>query len=437
MTIQQNFPNSRPSLNLNFGTSTKLDPVVTFSRTTSGTQINRNGFIESVPADTARFDHDPATLEPRGLLVEEGRTNRCTQSSNFSFSSTNNVTETDVFNPDGTPAIRRVPLSSGNFHGTGSDAANIDISSQAVGGTTDVTTSIFVRNYNNSNLRLLIGFAAFDATPTYRYFLTNIDTANPKTLGIPSGTGWSNGFTKVDNYGNGWYRYTFGGRYTKAAGFNTITFVGEQIYSSTGQQFWNGDNVSGIYVWGKQRELGLFSTSYIPTSGSEGVRGADNASITGNKFSSFYNPSEGTIFATFKCDNWNSSNQFGKVYTINQAIFGVENNGFWIGNDANASNTVRYRVRSGGVNQFGPANLTRTSTTVKSAIAVKSSDFAVTINGNTPTTSASGTLPQVMDSLTIGRDIIGIEGAHLNGHISKLTYYPTRLTNAQLQELTK
>ena len=76
MTIQQYYPNSRPSLNLNFATSTKLDPVVTFSRTTSGTQINRNGFIESVPADTARFDHDPATLEPRGLLVEKGNTNQ-------------------------------------------------------------------------------------------------------------------------------------------------------------------------------------------------------------------------------------------------------------------------------------------------------------------------------------------------------------------------
>jgi hypothetical protein len=42
-----------------------------------------------------------------------------------------------------------------------------------------------------------------------------------------------------------------------------------------------------------------------------------------------------------------------------------------------------------------------------------------------------------MNSLTIGRDIVGIEGAHLNGHISKLTYYPTRLPNDNLQNLTK
>ena len=78
------------------------------------------------------------------------------------------------------------------------------------------------------------------------------------------------------------------------------------------------------------------------------------------------------------------------------SFFAVEDNGFWIGNDANASNTVRYRVRSGGENQFGPANLTRTSTTVKSAMSVKSSDFAITIDGNTPTTSISGTPLQVL-----------------------------------------
>ena len=437
MSISQNFPNTRPSLSLNFARSQTLDPRITFTRTTSGTRVGPDGYIEVIPADQPRFDFDPVTGECLGLLIEEQRVNRCTQSVNFGYSSTSNTTETNVFNPDGTAAVRRVPLSTGNFHGTSSNAAVIDITGQSVGETTDVTTSIFVRNYNNSNLRLLIGFVAFDATPTYRYFLSVIDTAIPTTLNIPSGIGWSNGSTKVENYGNGWYRYTLSGRYNKVAGFNTISFVGEQIHSSTGQQFWFGDDVSGIYTWGKQIELGLFSTSYIPTAGSTVTRTADNASITGSNFTEWYNPSEGTIYTQFRCDNCNPSNSFGKVFTINEGIFGVENNGFWIGNDANTSNSVRYRVRESGTNQFGPANLIRNSNIVKSALSVKTSDFAVTIDGNAPTTSTSGTLSTSMTNMTIGRDIVGIDNQFLNGTISQLTYYPTRLSNQVLQNLTK
>ncbi len=153
MSISQNFPNTRPSLSINFARSQRLDPRITFARTTSGTRVGPDGYIEVIPADQPRFDFDPVTGECLGLLIEEQRVNRCTQSVNFNFSATSNTTETTIFNPDGTAAVRRVPLSTGNFHGTSSNAADIDITGQSVGGTTDVTTSIFVRNYNNSNLR--------------------------------------------------------------------------------------------------------------------------------------------------------------------------------------------------------------------------------------------------------------------------------------------
>ena len=37
--------------------------------------MNAQGLIEVVPADNPRFDHDPVTLAPKGLLIEEERTN--------------------------------------------------------------------------------------------------------------------------------------------------------------------------------------------------------------------------------------------------------------------------------------------------------------------------------------------------------------------------
>jgi hypothetical protein len=46
-----------------------------FNRTTAGWCFDATGTLAQVAADTPRFDHDPATLACRGLLLEEARTN--------------------------------------------------------------------------------------------------------------------------------------------------------------------------------------------------------------------------------------------------------------------------------------------------------------------------------------------------------------------------
>lgn len=64
-----------PRLALDF-TTASLDPRVTVTRAAaSATRINASGVIESVAADTPRFDFDPVTLVCRGLLIESARTN--------------------------------------------------------------------------------------------------------------------------------------------------------------------------------------------------------------------------------------------------------------------------------------------------------------------------------------------------------------------------
>jgi hypothetical protein len=399
MSIQQNFPSISPSLSLNFARSKTLDPRITFTRTSSGTRTNSQGLIGVVSANTPRFDHsyDPVsgTVRSLGLLVEEQRTNLVTHNStdfNYSINNQSIPTALDIA-PDGNNVLCKHDLT-----GTTSPFLNCRANTTLSAGNT-YTMSMWLKGTTNFNA----SFAFVGETVNEIYS----NTANITTS---------------------WKRFTL-----------TFSLVNTQTSSRLQVFFAQQGEGKVISIWGSQLEQGAFATSYInrPVAGQQSTRTADNASMVGENFSSWYNQSEGTVFTAFRCDNWNSSNQFGKVFTINQAIFGVENNGFWIGNDADNSNTVRYRVRSGGVNQFGPANLTRTSTIVKSAIAVKSSDFAITIDGNIPTTSTSGTLPQVMNSLTIGRDIIGVEDKFLNGHISQLTYYPKRLPNAFLQNLTK
>jgi len=63
------------TMELNFAQMNTLDPRVTFTRASIATRINNSGFIETVGNNVARFDFDPVTKLPKGLLIEESRTN--------------------------------------------------------------------------------------------------------------------------------------------------------------------------------------------------------------------------------------------------------------------------------------------------------------------------------------------------------------------------
>lgn len=65
----------RPALSLNFIGTNALDSRITFTRSTTATFVGSNGAIQSSSVNTPRFDYDPSTLAPRGLLIEEQRIN--------------------------------------------------------------------------------------------------------------------------------------------------------------------------------------------------------------------------------------------------------------------------------------------------------------------------------------------------------------------------
>ena len=56
-------------------TSQKLDPRVTFTRSSGGTYWDASGTMQTAGNNTPRYDYDPATLAFRGLLIEGKRTN--------------------------------------------------------------------------------------------------------------------------------------------------------------------------------------------------------------------------------------------------------------------------------------------------------------------------------------------------------------------------
>ena len=69
----------------------------------------------------------------------------------------------------------------------------------------------------------------------------------------------------------------------------------------------------------------------------------------------------------------------------------------------------------------------------KVGAAYKANDFAASLNGATPVTDAAGTVP-VVNALYLGN--ARTTGGQLNGHLRRITYYPRRMTNAELQTLT-
>ena len=72
------------SLNLDFTSGNQsLDPRITFTRASTGTRINASGVMVSEAINGPRFDYDPVTLQPKGLLIEEQRVNHCLHSEDF------------------------------------------------------------------------------------------------------------------------------------------------------------------------------------------------------------------------------------------------------------------------------------------------------------------------------------------------------------------
>jgi hypothetical protein len=63
------------AMSLNFLAGAPIDPRVTFTRNSTATFTDSNGLIQMAAINEPRFDYDPVTLAPKGLLIEDQQTN--------------------------------------------------------------------------------------------------------------------------------------------------------------------------------------------------------------------------------------------------------------------------------------------------------------------------------------------------------------------------
>jgi hypothetical protein len=203
-------------------------------------------------------------------------------------------------------------------------------------------------------------------------------------------------------------------------------------------QYTNGVQIGGsadgitLRIAAPQLEQGAFATSYIPTTSAAATRAADSAVVT--PISSFYNASEGTLFAeaTPKTESLHNGSQRVLLTAndntdLNQITIGQ-------GGSGNLDKLVFVSfINAGGgtAEMFGGSGIA--GSTQKAAGAYKASDFAFSVNGGAVDTEASGSPASGITHLFIGRRPAD---GFVSGHIRKIAYWPRRLSNTLLQQLT-
>jgi hypothetical protein len=397
-----------PRLTLNFLTGAPLDSRITFTRSTTATFVGSNGLIQTAAIDAPRFDYNPVTLAPNGLLIEEQRVNSLLYSDQFQQASWGKgdatVTANATTSPDGTINADKLiaAATSTNAHQVSSPAINF------VAGTTYVF-SCYMKAGEYLFGNLLLPSAAFTANQVGSFDLVN--GLSLVSVGAP--------IVSISNAGNGWWRVSVAATATTTA----VGIIAIRVNSTFSNNVYTGDGTSGIFLYGAQVEAGAFATSYIPTVASTVTRAVDVALMTGTNFSSWYNASEGTlvtsalpIVSSVSKYSWSFNDGTG-TELIAQYFLNVNAGGFVVDNGS-----TQAQIEAGTF-----------SGVCKTAFAYKINDFALSLNGGTVTTDTVGTIPTTTQAQIGNRP----DGSRtMNGYIRTLTYYPSRLTNAQLQALT-
>jgi hypothetical protein len=343
------------------------------------------------------------------LLLEPQRTNLVLYSEDFSNvywqKGGSTVTANSTTAPNGIfNADSLIEDTSTGFH-------QIYNSISAVSNTT-YTVSVFVKPVNRNQISLTFSGGNFGGNRTAFFGLTGNGTIDNTQSNVTSAS--------IENTGNGWYRCSV--TINIGAGTGTAFF---QLMPTVGlSQSYTGTGTTSVYVWGAQLEVGTYSTSYIPTTSASVTRNADACTKTG--ISSLIGQTEGTIFLDLDNIPYNSD-----WLTLNPISGSPYTNGVGIGYYAGA---IRFQIYSPSGTAFG--TLTGTSGNNKIALAYKSGDTAIYINGiNVFSSSNAFSFNVLLDSITVASQS-WLAGSIAANKIYSHSLYTTRLTNSELAQLT-
>ncbi len=355
---------------------------ITFTRAAAtATRVNEQGLIETVAADTPRFDYDPVTLACKGLLNETARINyvlRASEFDNAAWTKRNghSVTADQAVAPDGTTTADLITAAAPAVNNQG-----VYIESAAAGNGLYAGSLYVKADAGVTSVRVVIK-----------------DRGSDTVRGTADITLTSQWQRLKDVLG------------TTAGGTTGFRFEFQALQAGT------------FFAWTAQCELGQETTSAILTTSAAVTRNGDVAVVS--DISGFHNAAEGTLFV----EATPLSGLAGTTRYVAALSNGTGN--FRIGHvQVTAANMERFVV-DGGVFQAG---MTRSASlaagvTFRSVLAYKADDFAANIDGDATITDTAGTVPAV-DRLYMG----GINGgSQFNGHLRRVVHVPKRRGNSVL-----
>ena len=348
---------------------------------------DEHGLLKIVNSNVPRFDHDPDTREPLGLLIEESRTNLIT-----------------------------------NSDAPGPNTANLGGGAQTNGtATTTVPTGEIgsVREFKGNASGGGIRFGDFSGTANTTYsgslWIRTVTGTSSVHFDMNDGDVQSNIPISTQ-----WKRLT-----ATHSTNNTYRFI--DVFQ---------DNPVNVYIWGVQIEEGPFVSSYIPTSGATATRGADIVTVDNIEDEIGYNQLEGTVIMehNYSVNSDGSNTLF--AFSGTEADAGDSGVRQWlrINQSTGTANTIRY-IQNSNTND---SSATATEGIFqKFAFAYEAGDQDVSLDG-TSILDLSRTPSTNIFRLSIGTVgwNLGLTTISLKGHVKRFTYYPKKLPNSQLNTLT-
>jgi hypothetical protein len=379
-----------------------------------------NVSVREVDIETPRIDYlteigKAKELQKPSLLLEPQSTNKLTKSEEFSnsyWTKTNcTVQRSTITSPDGLQgSYKLIPDA-----GTG---GNRSLAKNFTGLSNDHTWSIFARagEYKYAILR----------TRNNPIVVVSFDLENG-TFNVNQSTAmYIADSAKMENYGNGWYRCSITLDPSEADNVGqlypsvSVGITGNEINS------FDGDGVSGIYVFGAQFEEQSYSTSYIPTSESSVTRNQDLANNAGQL--GVFNSEEGVLY----CEIASLSTTGSADYI---SISDGTNNERVIISAHNVLNTIRVFIKSGGsfysTIDFVASNITEFQ---KIAFSYKSGQTKLYANGSLVGTSSDSFSLSSISSLQFANG--DTTSNPYIGKVKEVKAFRRALTDAELTELT-
>jgi hypothetical protein len=406
----------RPTLHMDFANNPGfVDPRASYNRTGVGSYFDRHGVRRLAPANVPRFDFDPVTGRCRGLLLEGSRSNLFLRSGDLSHAA---WTASDVTATANQAAAADGAVTLAKLSVTAPDAYVLQYCAVTLNHT--VTVSVYARAGASQFLKLALGDLTSQASQWF-----NI-AAGTKGSGFSEGATCAFAYGDIEDCGGGLYRCSLTAvTNTNTSWYGAVVPCNADLASAViGNEIYAGDA-----QFETSTSVTTAASSYIPTTTVAVTRGGEGFQFptTG----SWYNPAEGTLLVDFLVTR--RTPETGVVYggigdTFSNTIY-----------FSRTANLIYYTALSSAVGQATFAKTADYTIGARNryAAAWKAHDLAAVINGGAATLDSVATLPIAPVRLMIGgAPYIATGGTNPFDVISAFSYFPHRLSTAEMQAIT-